>query len=225
MFETKKVLMAAALGLAGLMAIPASAQYNPNNQGWHRDHDRDHDGDHDRDHDRNRNNGYYNNGNYNNGNYANNAAYQQGYKDGIWDTQHGPQQRSRSWKNDYDAQAYRAGYNAGYRGNSAYNNGAYNNRRGTWNNNRGSYGYGNGGYYGNGAYGNYSQQAQIDGMNDGTRDRETGHSFRPTEQPGWKHPDRGYNSSMGISKQQYEQMYRDTYMQAYRQGYYGNGRR
>ena len=86
-------------------------------------------------------------GRYNNGNYQNSAAYQQGYKDGVWDTQHGPQQRSRNWKNDYDAQAYRQGYNAGYRGTGAYNNnGRYNGRY----DNRGSYGYGNSGYSGYG---------------------------------------------------------------------------
>lgn len=193
--------MTAVLGLAGLMAIPASAQYYPSNNrgnwGWQ---DRDHDHD----------------GRYNNGNYQNSAAYQQGYKDGVWDTQHGPQQRSRNWKNDYDAQAYRQGYNAGYRGTGAYNNnGRYNGRY----DNRGSYGYGNSGYSG---YGNraYSQQGLIDGQNDGSRDRQTGHSFRPTEQPGWKHADRGYPGG-NISKEQYKQIYRDAYMQGYQRGYYG----
>ena len=32
---------------------------------------------------------------------------------------------------------------------------------------------------------------------------------------------RGYTSGMGISKHQYEQMYRDAYMQGYQRGYYG----
>ena len=228
MFGTRRFLMAAAFGLAGLMAIPAAAQYNGGWYGNNRDRgnwgwqDRDHDRDHDRDRDHNRNNGYYNNG-Y--GNYTGSAqnAYNQGYKDGIWDTQHGPQNRSRNWKNDADARAYRDGYNAGYRGNGAYNNGRYgSNNNGRYGYpSRGSYGYGNGGYYGGGARGNYAQQGFIDGQNDGSKDRQTGHSYRPTENPGWRHPDRGYTSGMGISKQQYEQMYRDAYMQGYQRGYYG----
>jgi len=197
MFGTKKVLMAAVFGLAGLMAIPAAAQYNGgwygNNRGgwgWQG------------------NNGYYSG--------SQKSAYDQGYKDGVWDTQHGPQQRSRNWRNDADARAYRDGYNAGYRGNGNYrgNNGRYGYPS------RGSYGYGNGGYYGGGR-GNYAQQGFIDGQNDGSKDRQTGHSFRPTENPGWRHPDRGYTSGMGISKQQYEQMYRDAYMRGYQRGYYG----
>ncbi len=218
----KREFLTAALALAGLMAIPAYAQYggwygnrdggwyggNRGNWGWQ---DRDHDRDHDRD-DRYNNNGYGYSG-------SQNRAYQQGYKDGIWDTQHGPQNRSRNWKNDADARAYRDGYNAGYRGNGGYNN------NGRWG--RGGYGYPNGNYgYGNGGYGygrggNYAQQGFIDGQNDGSKDRQTGHSFRPTENPGWRHPDRGYNSGMGISKQQYEQAYRDAYMQGYQRGYYG----
>jgi hypothetical protein len=117
MKNTKKILAAAAFGLAGLMAIPASAQYYPsgNNGGWHQD--RDHDGDRDRDdRDRDRegdrdgrrrdgNWGWQNdNGNYGrNGNYSRdseNRAYQAGYNDGIFDRQHGPQQRQRAWQHD-----------------------------------------------------------------------------------------------------------------------------
>jgi hypothetical protein len=227
MIKTRNLLLTAALGVAGLIAIPASAQYNPRSGGWDgsnrgnwgwQDNDRDHDRDHDHDH--HGNNGY---GNHGYGNYSRdsqNKAYQQGYKDGIWDRQHGPQRRSRNWSHDYDAQAYQNGYNAAYRGNSGY---------------YGNGGYGNGGYYGNGRYGNsgaygqyggrgnYAQQGYIDGVNDGTNDRRTGHSYRPTQHPGWDHPDRGYNSSMGISKQQYEQEYRNAYMQGYQRGY--NGRR
>lgn len=195
MIGTKKVLISAVLGLAGLIAIPAYAQYN---HGW----------------------GWQGaNGNY--GRSSQNQAYQQGYRDGQWDTQHGPQRRSRNWSHDYDAQAYRDGYNAGYRG--AYNG---NNRdwdrdrdhdrdgRWGWNNNHGGYG---------GHAGNYSQQGFIDGQNDGTRDRQTGHSFRPTEQPGYKHADRGYTG--GVSKDEYKQIYRQAYMQGYQRGYYQNGRR
>ena len=64
---TKKLMIAAAFGLAGLIAIPAAAQTNGqydsgrNNRGWHKERHRDHDGD--RDH----RGGYYENGR--NGNY------------------------------------------------------------------------------------------------------------------------------------------------------------
>ena len=64
---TKKLMIAAAFGLAGLIAIPAAAQTNGqydsgrNNRGWHQERDRDHDGD--RDH----RGGYHENGR--NGNY------------------------------------------------------------------------------------------------------------------------------------------------------------
>jgi hypothetical protein len=215
MNNTRKFLAAAAFGLAGLMAIPASAQYYPsgNNGGWQ---DR---------------NGNYGRGN---GNYScdsENRAYQQGYKDGLWDRQHGPQQRQRAWQHDYDANAYRDGYNSAYSGNVRSQNGNGRWRRGRGNagwENRGVYGnggYGNGGYGNNGQYGNrgYSRQGYIDGVNDGSRDAQTGHSFRPTEQPGYKHADRGYDGS-GLSKDQYKQVYRDAYMQGYQRGYYGNRR-
>jgi hypothetical protein len=200
MFQAKKLMIAATLALAGLMAIPAAAQY-----GYGRDN----------------RGGYY-------GDESQNQAYQQGYKDGLWDNQHGQQNRNRYWKNSDDARAYRDGYNAAYRG------GGYSGRNGDWDRdnhrrsgawNNGSWGYGNGSY-GNGGYGNsgYARQGYIDGMNDGSSDRQSGHSFRPTEWAGYKHADRGYSSASGMSKDQYKQAYRDSYMQGYQRGYYG-GRR
>jgi hypothetical protein len=243
---TKKFLMGATLGLAGLMAIPASAQYSPwgnNNGGWQDRHD-----DHDRDRDRNRNGNWgwqdrdddrYNRGGYGNGRTyshdSENQAYQQGYRDGLSDRQNGPQRRTIGWKHDYDANAYRDGYNDGMNGNRGNNgNGRWGrnngNGNGRWGRNNGSWdnrgGYGNGSYgngtYGNGSYGNggYARQGYIDGVNDGSRDAQTGHSFRPTEQPGYKHADRGYNGQSGMSKDQYKQAYRDSYMQGYQRGYY-----
>jgi hypothetical protein len=218
---TKKVLAAAAFGLAGLMAIPASAQYYPqgNNGGWH-------DGD--------RNNGQYRR--VDDRYYSHDSerdAYQQGYRDGIYDRQNGPHQRQRAWKHNYDANAYRDGYNEAYNGRNS-GNGSWRNGNGRWGGrdnagwrNRDVYsngGYGNGGY-GNGGYGRgYSRQGYIDGVNDGTRDAQTGHSFRPTEQPGYKHADRGREGS-GLGKDEYKQVYRDAYMQGYQRGYYGNRRR
>lgn len=60
-----------------------------------------------------------------------------------------------------------------------------------------------------------------DGMNDGQKDRATGHSFRPTHDDNYKNAP-GYSSNMG-DRQQYKNLYRAAYEQAYPQGY--NGRR
>lgn len=57
-----------------------------------------------------------------------------------------------------------------------------------------------------------------DGMNDGRHDRQTGHSFRPTNDDNYKNADRGYSSSMG-SKQQYKDTYRRGYERGYNEGY------
>jgi hypothetical protein len=55
-------------------------------------------------------------------------------------------------------------------------------------------------------------------LNDGRRDRATGHSFRPTEGDNYKHADRGYYSQLG-SRDLYKQEYRQAYTRAYQQGY------
>jgi hypothetical protein len=74
-------------------------------------------------------------------------------------------------------------------------------------------------------YGSMSRIAQEngyrDGMNDGQKDRATGHSFRPTHDDNYKNAP-GYSSSMG-DRQQYKNMYRQAYEQGYPLGY--NGRR
>ena len=199
MLGIRKFMLAGALGLAGLMAIPAAAQYRYG----------------------------YGQGQYDR---SSSQAYQQGVRDGQWDNDHGPQNRNRYWRNPADAQAYRDGYNSAYRGNNAgnYRNGRRDRdwdhdrdryRRGGWGNGNGGYGYGNGGYNNGGGY---AQQGYIDGVNDGSHDRQTGHSFRPTEWAGYRHADRGYNGQG--SKDQYKAAYRQAYMQGYQRGYYG-GRR
>jgi len=77
------------------------------------------------------------------------------------------------------------------------------------------------GGYGNGGYGNGSSIAQQngyrDGVNDGRKDRATGHSFRPTQGDNYKGAP-GYSSSMG-DRQQYKDAYRQSYQQGYQQGY------
>jgi hypothetical protein len=223
---TKRLMMVGTLGIAGLMAIPASAQWNPwgNNSGWHRDrdHDRDRDWDRDRDHDRNRASyGYGQNGSYSR---SQSSAYQQGVRDGQWDRQHGPQRRSRNWRNNGDAQAYRQGYSEGYNGSyGGYGNSGNNNGRwGTWGNRNG---YPNGSYggYGNGAGAQRAQQMGYqDGLSEGSKDAQTGHSYRPTESPAYKDADHGQSVS-GVSKDQYKQLYRNAYMQGYQRGYGSRG--
>jgi hypothetical protein len=97
--------------------------------------------------------------------------------------------------------------------------------------------YSNGGYYPNsgsypysqyptGAYSGYgrqgaSQAQQVgyqDGLNDGSNDRATGHSYRPTEDSNYRHANRGWNSGM-IDRDSYSSAYRQAYMQGYQRGY------
>jgi hypothetical protein len=56
-----------------------------------------------------------------------------------------------------------------------------------------------------------------DGRNDGSKDRATGHSFRPTQDDNYKNAP-GYSSNMG-DRQQYKDAYRQAYQQGYQQGY------
>jgi hypothetical protein len=100
------------------------------------------------------------------------------------------------------------------------NNGYYGNGRpGVWGA-PGSYGNGvyrnGGGYYGRGSAA--SQIGYQDGYNEGVRDRQTGHSFRPTSSDAYKDADHGYNSSMG-DKNSYHNAYREAYTQGYQRGY------
>jgi hypothetical protein len=218
----RTVLLSAAL--LGCISLVATAQ------DWDRDRD------HDRDRDRDRQSGWYNNNGYNN-----QAAYQQGLHDGREDSQHNRvKDHHRKW-NGNDRAAYDAGYRAGqqsaYRNgryypnggyypnqpvyNGPYNNGPYNN--GPYNNgpyNNGPY-YGNGGYYGNNGMQVAQQYGYQDGVNEGSNDRATGHSFRPTHDRGYQLATNGYQPQFG-SKQQYQQWYRQAYEQGYNRGYNSN---
>ncbi len=148
------------------------------------------------------------------------AAYDQGYRDGR-----------QAYVNQQNGNVY--GYpNGGNPDGNVYgNNGRHRGwGRGRGNQNRGVYGgngYPNGGY-GNGNYGynNGMQVAEQNGYNDGLRegseDRRTGHSFRPTEDDGYRRATNGYRDEFG-SKDQYKQWYRQSYERGYRQGYNNNG--
>jgi len=82
-------------------------------------------------------------------------------------------------------------------------------------------GWGRGGYGGNGS--NAARQyGYQDGINDGARDRRTGHSNRPTQDSNYKHADRGYSSLYG-NKDYYKQAYRQAYENGYQQGYNSGG--
>jgi hypothetical protein len=162
--------------------------------------DRDHrDGDHDRD----------------DKNWQNSAAYQDGLKFGRQDAEHhkNNHQQHKRWKSDNDSRAYEAGYNRGYQEGNGNHNDRHDND-----------GYRNGNGYPNGGYGNrgnvsgnpgYNMGYQ-DGTNDGRADRQAGRPFKYG--PGYNHPDRGYNNSLG-DKNTYEQQYRQGYQQAYQQAF------
>src|SRR5437868_3069732 len=131
--------------------------------------------------DRNNQNGYQD--------WSNNRAYQDGMRDGQRDR---AQNRSQQYRGRYSNDpAYQAGYNRGYgetRGNGRWDRDRNRAASGGY---YGNGGYGNGGYgnggYGNGGYGygrgnNPAQQVGYqDGVTDGSQDRQTGHSFRPTQ--------------------------------------------
>jgi hypothetical protein len=150
--------------------------------------------------------------------------YNRGFQQGQYDALHNRRsQFSGGWGTDpNDRRAWERGYNEGFRqARNSYGNGGYGN------------GYPNGGYYGSGngypnagyGYGNLAQARNIgynDGLNDGRVDRQTGHSFRPTQGDNFKNADRGYNSSFG-DRQTYKDTYRQGYQQGYQLGYNGNG--
>jgi len=161
-------------------------------------------------------------------------AFQEGFTEGQRDAQQGRRARSNAGSislRSHDRQEYQAGYNRGYQdtmaaansgryGNGRYGNGGYGNRSGQY---PGGYGQPNGqtGQYGTNSWVEQARQIGYqDGINDGSTDRRTGHSFRPTQGDNYKHADRGYNSSYG-DKNQYKQFYREGYQNAYPRGYNG----
>ena len=144
------------------------------------------------------------------------AAYRQGYQQGQIDARshRGFHPDANRYREGDDRRVYRDGYEAGYRSSGGRD----------WDRDRDrdrNSGYNNGGYYGGRAYGNMNSIAQQngyrDGMNDGRKDRITGHSFRPTQDDNYKNAP-GYTSNMG-DRQQYKNVYRQGYQQGYQIGY------
>ncbi len=149
-----------------------------------------------------------------------NPNYQRGVRQGQYDGSRNRNQQYRGrFSNDYDRDAYRAGYDKGFQDaraeHASRDNGAAYRRQGP---------YGQNGQYSNNQNGQYNrnnQAAQMgaqDGMSDGRRDRQTGHSNRPTEGDNYKNALRGYNSSLG-GETAYKAAYRQAYGPAYQQGY------
>lgn len=174
--------------------------------------------------------GQYNdrNRNYN----TNSRWFQEGLRDGQGDRASNRQQQYRLRGNNNPNSArtrdYQAGYDQGYNGNNRRFGGQYDPRR------NGQYGqgqYGQGQYgqgqYGQGQYGQYgninntaARNGQQDGLFDGQKDRQTGHSNRPTQGDWYKSATRGYDNSLG-DREQYKVAYRNAYLPAYQRGYTG----
>jgi len=154
-------------------------------------------------------------------------AFKDGFNQGQQDARHNRRfnPESSRWRERDDREAYRSGYERGFQQTGSYN-GGYNN--GGWgrdrdgdrdDHDRGGWGRGGNGGYGSNAARQYGYQ---DGMNDGSRDRRTGHSNRPTQDNNYKHADHGYSSSYG-DKNYYKQSYRQAYENGYQQGYNSGG--
>jgi hypothetical protein len=81
--------------------------------------------------------------------------------------------------------------------------------------------------YGSGYGSSYQQQNESpdyaahwgyqDGFADGSHDRATGHSFRPTHDSAYKHaPEYGHPP---IRRDEYKNIYREAYLRGYEKGY------
>jgi hypothetical protein len=141
-------------------------------------------------------------------------AYKDGFRRGQEDARHNRRfdPDDSGWRERDDRQAYRSGYERGFQQVGGYRN----DRDGDWDRDRGGYG---GTGYGMNSARRYGYQ---DGINDGARDRQTGHSDRPTQGGNYKHADHGYSSSFG-NKNYYKQAYRQAYENGYQLGYNSGG--
>ena len=57
-----------------------------------------------------------------------------------------------------------------------------------------------------------------DGLAAGRKDKDGGHSFRPTDGDMYKNADHGWTADLG-DKDHYKQLYRQSYAQGYQTGY------
>ena len=148
--------------------------------------------------------------------YTRNRNYQLGLNDGRED---GARNRDRRYRlrtnNDADRRAYQAGYDQGYQ--DARRGGYDRDRDRNYNGPNGPSGqYGRNVPYGN--INNLAAQAGAqDGLNDGRKDRATGHSNRPTEGDNYRSATRGFPG--GDGETDYKATYRQAYVPAYQRGY------
>jgi hypothetical protein len=164
-------------------------------------------------------------GNWNNGQWGNSTGNQSdtsGYERWM-----GPQGQ---YKQGY-REGYRTGYSDAYNGRRSQYRYTYgqNGQRTPWDTDGdGRPGYNNGGYnngqYNNGQYGNGNRNAERYGYQDGIQlgqsDRNSRHSYRPTEWKAYKDADHGMSSSNGYrSSDDYKREYRQAFMNGYNQGY------
>lgn len=192
MRNTKKLLLAAVVGLATTLTVPAFAQYDRDHDrdrdwGWHQDRDHDRDGDRD---------------DWNRGD--NRRAYQNGFKDGAQDRRDGRNwgMRNNKYRDRDDRQAYAAGYRAGFNSSG-----------------RGGWGW-NGGGYGRNPFNAGQQSGYQDGIRYGSHDRQVGKAYRPTDSQAYEDADHGYTSAYG-DKGQFKSGYRQGYREGYQRAYYG----
>ena len=148
-------------------------------------------------------------------------AFKEGYNQGKSDARHNRRfdPDNNRWRERDDRQAFRSGYERGFRESGGY----YGNGRDRDWDHDGDRGYGRGGY---GGYGVNAarQNGYQDGLNDGSNDRRSGHSYRPTHDSNFKHADHGYIPTYG-SKDYYKQAYREAYQNGYQQGFNSGGYR
>ena len=183
----------------GIFGVPNFAAAFQSEQGL--EHGRGHDKDRDDDRD-----------------YSRNRNYQLGMNDGRDDAaSHRDRRYHLRTNNDDDRRAYQAGYDQGYQN---YGRGGDDRDRGRDGNYDGR--NGPGGQYGRSApyppVGNQAAQfGAQDGLNDGRKDRATGHSNRPTEGDNYRNATRGFPGGDGETN--YKATYRQAYVPAYQRGY------
>lgn len=171
-------------------------------------------------------------------NQTNRVAYQDGLRQGRFDAQHRLSSRpyESRWRGNDDRRAYSAGYIRAYRDVQDYRD---HDRDRDWDRDhdrdrdhdadrdRGGNGYGRGNGYGQGStyYRDMAKQTGYqDGMKDGTHDKQSGHSFRPTQMDNYKSADRGFRDDMG-DMDSYKLAYREGYSSGYKYGWDTNTRR
>lgn len=175
---------------------------------------------------------------------ANRHGYQHGYRDGY---AHGREDRANRTSYDYRSDDYqrgdagyanymgnrdqfKKGYRDGYR--QGYDDGFYN-RPGRFDQVYGGQpaydpddrdhdsDYQGNVYYQHGydfhdvAY----DTGYRDGVNEGAKDRRSGHSYRPHEHAAWKDADHNMSTVHNVDKQEYKNVYRQGYERGYQQGY------